>query len=367
MLLSSFRLGESDNYPTKYTLYVALYDNSNIKQLKQDIWKYHYENGVKTSEEKLLSVLGKKEGGTATDFVRCDVGENVIYHNQYLITGIGNVIDLKNKKVLSEEKAKFIKASGDSLIFYTNDLFKGKFYSVFKLNTGKYEQVTDLMYHGLTGQDVNVDYELQNRRIWLYPPKKEKQLLIADAGFGEELLGAKGTVVIPVYWIDNWNFVFPYYPITKNKATLIEVNVKTGEQIKLGDINDMPKGPEPSYFMRDPDGNLLYVCPKGKEIVDIKAKTIKTLEYYHCGNKFDIQVIPGAAGRILKYKGLEIGKQHCEIKSVQDCKSAVALEKKMKMGDEVYAQGIGVWNVHTKKWSTLMVDNVASVIGWTEE
>lgn len=367
-LLFSFssRPGESDNYPSRYSLYVALYDVTNTKQLKQDIWKYSFENGVKVKEEKIMSILGK-QAGPQSDYVRCDVGDNVIYHNQYLITGIGNIIDLKNKVVLSDQKEKFLKATGDSVVFYTNDAFKGKYYSVFKLSQAKFEKVTDPMYHGLTGQDVGVDYDLQNRRIWYYPKKGDKKLLVQDAGFGEEILNYKGTPEIPVYWLDDWNFVFPYYPITKNKATIIEVNVKTGEQIKLGDISDMPKSEEASYFMRDPDNNLLYVCPKGKEIIDIKSKTIKTLEYYHCGNKFDAQVVPGPNGRIIKHKGVEIGKYHCELKSIQDCRSAIALEKKMKIENEVYSQGLGVWNVHTKKWITIMVDNVASVIGWVEE
>jgi hypothetical protein len=238
---------------------------------------------------------------------------------------------------------------------------------VLKLKEAKFEKISDPVFNGIVGQDISVDYEFQNRRIWLYPPGSEKKLLVQDAGFGEELSNAKGTPVIPVYWVDKWNFIFPYYPVTKNKATFILVNSKNGEQIKLGEVADIPRGDEPGYFTRDPDGNLLYVCPKGKELIDVKSKSVKTLEYFHCGNKFDAQVVAGATGRIIKYKGAEIGKFHCDLKSIKDCKAAVALEKKMKIEKEVYSQGIGVWNVHTKKWSTLMVDNVAAVLGWVEE
>ena len=198
-------------------------------------------------------------------------------------------------------------------------------------------------------------------------PSKQKILLVQDAGFGEEILDSKKTSEIPIFWIDNNTFVFPYYPITKNKATIIEIDLKAGAQIKLGDINDMPKANVASFFKRDPDNNLLYICPKGNEIIDLKSKGIKTLEYYHCGNKFDAQVNASAAGRIIKFQGKDIGKYHCDLSSVQDCKAAIALEKKMKIENEVYPQGLGVWNVHTKKWTTINVDNVASVIGWVEE
>lgn len=366
LLLSFSFISSSDDYPKKYSLYVSLFDAGNVKQLKQDIWKYTFENGLKISEENIMSVFGKKDGALS-DLVRTDIGESKIFANRYLVTGTGNIIDLQKKAVLTDQKSTFLRQSNDSLIFYTNDAFRGKFYSVLKMNDGVYEEVKSALFRAMPGQDVGVDYDLQNRRIWYYPPKGDKKLLVQDAGFGEEVLKTKSTAVIPVYWTDNWNFLFPYYGITKDKATIISVNVKTGEQIKVGDIPDMPKSEEASYFSRDPDNNLLYVCPKGNLLIDVKGKSVKLQEYYHCGNKFDVQVSGGANGRIIKHKGNEIGKHHCELKSVRDCRSAIALEKKMKVGSEVYSQGIGVWNVHSKKWSTIMADNIAAVLGWVEE
>src|SRR4051812_20305785 len=64
---------------------------------KQRIFSYHFLNGSFTGREELMSFNGKQDG---KDYVRTDRGFNTIYKDRYLITGIGNIIDLVDKKVL---------------------------------------------------------------------------------------------------------------------------------------------------------------------------------------------------------------------------------------------------------------------------
>ena len=57
---------------------------------------YHFLNGHYTGREEILTVSGKKDG---KDNIRTDLGINTLYKNRYLITGIGNIIDLKDSTI----------------------------------------------------------------------------------------------------------------------------------------------------------------------------------------------------------------------------------------------------------------------------
>ncbi len=348
---------------TNYSLIVAQYEPAEAQTLTQHIYKYNFENGEYKGNEKLLSVKGRVNGA---DNVRCDVGDNVIYKNRYLITGIGNIIDLKEKKVLSSDKTKLVKCSGDSIVFYTNDIFKGKYYSVFDCKTNKYEEVKALLFKPLLGQDIGVDYETQNRRIWLYPPKKEKVLLVNDAGFGENLVDGKSVADIPVMWVDNNNFVFPYYNMSKNEATLIKVNVdKT--QTKLGVIKDVPVSHSNSCFTKDENGNIKYVCAKGDYIVDLKNNKITEVVNEQVGNNFEVEYKTQSYGHSIVFEKNEIGKYCFDLKSAKTNKKSIAIHKQLMVGKEQYSQGLAVWTVTGKKWKTIDAEEIAAVIGWIED
>jgi len=105
------------------SLIVVHYDEANKANLGQLIYRYNFEDNAYTGREQIMAIAGKKNG---KDYVRCDVGENTLYKDRYLISGIGNVIDLNEKKVLHDGTAKFVRCSNDSIIFFTNDILKGK-------------------------------------------------------------------------------------------------------------------------------------------------------------------------------------------------------------------------------------------------
>ena len=348
---------------TNYSLIVAEYNPAEAQTITQIIYKYTFSNDEFKGKEKLLAVKGRVNG---TDQVRCDVGNNVLYKNRYLITGIGNVIDLKEKKVVSNDKAKLVKCSGDSIVFYTNDIFKGKYYSVFNCKTNKYEEVKALLFKPIIGQDIGVDYDKPNRRILLYPPKKEKVILVSDAGFGENLLNTKSSADIPVHWLDNNNFVYPHYNQAKNEATIYKVNVNK-TQTKLGVIKDIPPSYINSYFSKDENGNLVYDCAKGEYIIDLKNNKIIEVLNKNVGNNFEVECKTQSYGHTIFFEKNEIGKYFFDLKTVKTNKVAVVVNKQMLIQNEVYPQGLAVWNKTSKKWKNIDAENVASVIGWIEE
>ena len=115
-----------------YSLIVVHYDPASKGEFKQLVYSYRFLNGHYIGREELMSFKGRvMEGKKEKDYIRTDLGTNILYKNRYLITGIGNIIDLKEKKILFDQKANLVRCSNDSAIYYTNDAFKGKYYSVY--------------------------------------------------------------------------------------------------------------------------------------------------------------------------------------------------------------------------------------------
>ena len=156
----------SNAQDVKYGLIVVHVDPNGKGDFRQKIYSYHFLNGSFTGREELLSVNGKKEG---KDYIRTDIGTCQLYSDRYLITGIGNIIDLKEKKVLFDGRATLIRCSNDSAIYYTNDAFKGKFYSVYNFRTNQYGEVKNLVFKAKPGQDVEFDKTMQPFKLNLYP------------------------------------------------------------------------------------------------------------------------------------------------------------------------------------------------------
>lgn len=345
------------------SLIVAVYDTQNLSQVVQHIYRYNFLGGEFIGKEKVITVTGRKD---SKDYIRCDVGVNRIYKSRFLITGIGNIIDLQTKKVVSDNRAQWVSNRGDSIIFYTNDIFKGKFYSYFNIKTGVYEEIKSPLFKAIKGQDIEVDYSTQNRRIYLYPPNAAKILLVNDAGYGEALVTGTKNSNIPFYWLDDNQFLFPYYNVSKNECTLILYNVKDKSQTRFEKIIDIPKSRENSYFDQDGEGNLEYVCAKGKFIVDVKGKKLNPIVFEHLGHHFDVEYYEQPYGHSIKYGKDEIGKYHFDLRQVKSGKNAIALYNLMKIGPEFYPQGIAVWDKNAKKWLTVEADEVASICGWAE-
>ncbi len=349
---------------TTSSLIIAHYDVQNLTTAVQHLYKYNFVGGAYAGKEKLLTIVGKKNG---KDYIRCDIGANRIYRNRYLITGLGNIIDLESKKVVSDVRLNWIGYRGDSIIFFTNDAFKGKYYSYFDTKTNLLAEIKSPLFKALHGQDIEIDYQTQNRRIYLYPPSASKTLLINDAGYGEAMAQSDKSPAIPFHWIDNDNFIFPYYDVSRNNCILTIVNVKDKSQQRLEKIIDIPKSRENSYFDHDAEGNLEYVCAKGKFLIDIKMKKSTQVIFERIGNAFDVEYFEQPYGHAVKYQKIEIGKYHFDLRQIKSGKSYLALYKLLMVGKEFYPQGLNIWNSSTKQWTEIEADDVASIIGWIEK
>jgi hypothetical protein len=345
----------------KNSLLVAEYDQQAAKNNLQHLVLYKFSDGKMTGKEDVLAVPGKKDGAP---YVRFDLGINHVYKNRYIVTGIGNVIDLQTKKVVVDSRDQFVKFSGDSIVFFTNDIFKGKYYSVFDIRTGLYKKVEKPSFRAIRGQDIEVDYSTRNYRIFLYPASAPKELIVKDAGYGEEMATASQKSQIPFFWVDDASFVYANFSSDHSSASIWIVNANKSAE-KIGEIDGVPASQVNSKFYLDDENNLLFTCMKGDFQVDLKKKKLLELPFQSFGNGFKVETDENVKyGRVIKYNDQVIGKYFCNYSTIKTTVEGIAFQYDLVVNGEHYAQGLAVWNASTKHWTELDNTDVANVIGW---
>lgn len=301
----------------KQSLYISHVESSGKMAFKQRVFAYHFLNGSYTGREEVISFDGKKEG---KDYIRTDRGINTLYKDKYLITGLGNIIDLKEKKVLFDGKASLIRCSNDSAIFYTNDVFKGKFYSVYDFKNKEYREVKDLLFKPKFGRDVEFDKTVSPFKLMYYPQGKPKQVLLADAGYGQQGNKDNGFVPDPpMYWIDNSHFIFVYFNKENSELSIIKLNVDTKETITIAKQAISKEVLAASFFKINTDQLILRYGNK-QLLLDLKASTLTTMDQSYPENGFSYEFKTDQKGRVVKLNAKEIGKFNFE---ASDRKSVV--------------------------------------------
>jgi hypothetical protein len=352
----------------KRFLILAEYDVAAASNHTVHIVRIPFTDGIPGPREKVMDVI-TQQSGDKVPRVRFDLGRNQIYRNRYIITAYGQVVDIIDKKVLVDTHDQFVKASGDSIVIYTNDIFRGQFYSVLDLKTGTYAKVSSPSYNPLPGEDVEPDCSQRNFRIWYYPPSKPKEEIVKDAGYGEDVsLIPNGKPRLPMQWIDNVSFVYPYYNSAHDVVTIYKVNYLTREQKKIGIIDQLPENRHYTEFMSDPEGNLVYNCARGYFRIDLKREVVEEMTFFRIGNGFEIAMEETPAkGNEIKHNGTSIGHYFCTPKLAVATEGGIAFPFEIVMENERYLQGAAYWSAETSKWKTTGDSDLCSVVGWTTE
>lgn len=345
---------------TDESLIVVHYDESNKTNLSQLIYKYNFVNNVYVGREEIIAVDGRKNG---KDYVRFDKGENTLYQNRYLISGIGNIIDLKEKKVLHDGSAKFVRCSNDSIIFFVNDIFKGKYYTYFDLTTNTYSEIKSLSFKAILGQDVEFDKRTSPCKLEYFPTGKQKVVLMEDAGHcGVSSEDKK--IDIPLYWIDNTTFLFPYIKITDLEGSIIKYNLLTKTAKVLGNFNSVSTLSPGYKLVKGPNSFVEFYFKEKLYLVNPTKETMLLSSYKEVDVNYSIEVEAKSKGRAIFYKGKEIGKNHFELNTFKTSDNYAAFLKEVVMGDESYQQGLSVYIAASAKWQNIVTIDIASVVGW---
>jgi len=347
----------------KQSLYVVHVDASGKSAFKQRIFAYHFLNGSFVGRDEVMSFDGKKEG---KDYVRTDRGSNQIYYNRYLITGMGNVLDLKDKKVLFDGKASLVRVSNDSAIFYTNDIFKGKFYSVYDFKAQQYKEVKDLLFKPRPGRDVEYDKTTAPFKISYYPVGKPKIVLTTDAGYGQQ--GTKDNSVPdpPMYWIDNDNFIYIHFNQANTELLVNRMNVDTKEVTLIGKIA-MSKERIPASLTKITKDQLILWMGNKQIFIDLTASTVSLMDSSKPDHGFTYEFKTDPKGRVVKLNGKDIGKFHFETRNFTAGDNTAAFLKELMIGADSYQQGLMVWNFTKQGWDHVDADEVLTLAGWVKE
>lgn len=348
----------------KQSLYVVHVESSGKSQFRQKIFAYHFLNGSFIGRDEVISFDGKKEG---KDYIRTDRGDNQIYANRYLITGIGNIIDLKDKKILFDGKAGLLRCSNDSAIFYTNDVFKGKFYSVYDFKNKEYKEVKDLLFKPKLGSDVEFDKSTSPFKINYYPQGKPKVILSADAGYGQQ--GTKESNYVPdppLYWMDNVNFIYLYFNKENTEITVTKMNVETKAFSVIGKLA-ITKEINPSSLSKVSAEQLVLRIGNKQALVDLKTPTVTVMDQSRPDLGFSYEFKTDPKGRIVKLNGKDVGKFHFETKNFIAGDNIAAFVKELRIGMDSYQQGIMVWNFTKQAWEAVDADEVLTFAGWTND
>jgi hypothetical protein len=345
---------------TDESLIVVHYDQANKENVMQLIYRYNFVNNEYVGREQIIAVEGRKN---AKDYVRCDKGENTLYRDRYLISGTGNIIDLKEKKLLHDGCAKLVRCSNDSIIFIVNDVFKGKYYSYFDLKTNTYSEIKSLTFKAILGQHVEFDRKSSPYKLEYFPTGKEKSILMEDAGHGG-VSSVDEKVNIPLYWIDENTFLFPYIKIPDLEGSIIKYNLLTKTAKALGTFNSLSKMPATYILVKGYNSYIEFYFKEKLFLINPVKETMLISNYKEVDANFAVEVEAKAKGRAIFYKGKEIGRNHFELNTFKTSVNYAAFLKEVVMGDESYQQGLSVYIVASGKWQNIVTIDIASVVGW---
>lgn len=346
-----------------YSLLIAHAVNTegSRNNFRQTIYSYHFLNGTYTGRDEVMSFDGKKNG---RDNVRTDKGSNILYKDRYVITGIGNIIDIVDKVVLFDGKANLVRISNDSAIYYTNDAFKGKFYSVYDFNKKQYSEVTDLLFKAKIGRVVEFDKTVTPFKINYYPQGKPNVELVKDAGYGPlRRSDDKYTADPPVFWVDDQSFVYVYFNKENTELAFFRVNVDTQESNLIGKTAISPDT-RGSSLARYSDTELVMHYGYIDVIINLNKNEISVPLESKPVNGFSYQFKAGPKGRVIKHNGKEIGQFFFSSGYFATTENMAGLVKELVVGEESYQQGLKIWIKSKNTWISVDSEEVLSFIGW---
>ena len=341
---------------------------------------YNFANGHLLSKDTLLGVPTNKEG-IAGSYVRYDLGKNFIYKNRYVISGIGNVIDIKTKSLVMDESDEFISAQGDTLIFHRDNIFTGTGYLMLDLTSRKYgfinQDKLDKEKDRRSSPDklhyLSIDQSKTPYKIWLHNSDSKKKLVVQDAGQGHNIMYSSKLPTIETYWLNNHAFLYAVHE-TKfdakkkdySRVTLRQYDIITDADQVFFVLDSVSNGKTNGSFFIDNIGQLIYKSSGWSyHLVDTVKQILTNYPFYELGFGFSTANKTEQDGTVLKHNNINIGKLWCSNEVVGE--GVIAVEFGDIGSNLAYPKGIMTWSQQTNKWTTINIPWLSTIIGWVNE
>lgn len=343
---------------------------------------YNFINGKLASKDTILSApisRGKNTG----PYVRYGLGRNFVYKNRYVISGVGNIIDVKTNSLVMEESDKLIETRGDSIIFHRNNSRTGTGYLVCDLKKRTYGFVKDKNFMNVKGihspnhqWGLEFDYSENPCKLVLYNKQNKQEIIMNNCGTGTLLSPLASTFMsVPIHWTDNQNFLYANYNPsgmgTENIAATVKIyktNIESKDSELITKIDSVPPALSNSNFSTDHSGKIIFHCAKGLFEIDLDKKQTTLKNMVSVNNFFSIEYKrKDKYGRIISFQGKEIGQSWCKFYNAQSTTGFIGIEYGDAGSNLGYPKGVRVWNNITENWTDIEISSLSSIIGWIEK
>ena len=336
---------------------------------------YNFTDGILISKDTILGAETRKKGVPGS-YVRYGLGKNFIYKNRYVISGIGNVIDIKTKSLVTEESGDFISGQGDTLIFH-----RSTGYQMFDLKTKKYSFInqykTDKDKLKRSSPDnmhyLSIDQTKIPFQIWLHNSNDNKKMIVNDAGKGPNTMYSSQIPTIETHWMDNQSFLYAVHETKFNiaqkdysKVTLRLFNINDNSDKMFFVLDTVSIGITNGMFFKDSIGQTIYrTSGWGYYLIDTVKKRLFEYPFYQLGFNFSTSTKSDQDGTIINFNNSQIGKLWCSSGVV--CDGMIAVEYGDTGSNLGYPKGIKVWSHLTKAWTTINIPWLSKIIGWVDD
>jgi hypothetical protein len=276
-----------------------------------------------------------------------------LYHNRYVVSTGGGVIDVVAKKVINPDPCGGCYVRGARVVYRIDEKDRERGIFAFNLVTHKVEKLSNLgdpdydwsrLSHDRISPDgrrVVKGYE----ELSVYEPGQKPRPL--GTGFSATGTGPSPTADFwPILWLDNARILTQ---VRNGELVIVTLDGTRSPVVKVPATESRDES-LPSLD-REPDGRVSYHCGRDRYIIDVDAKKWQRLEWRGLGHGFEINLLPDDDAREIRYRGTPIGRAWV---------AGPTTEGYLVVEDE---EGPRIWSASTREWSVLKATG-ASLVGW---
>ena len=349
VLTSNVRAAERN-----YSLILAEFGEDSGGEQTQTLVRYHFKGGVMVRKENILT--------TKTSELRYDLGKNRIYHDRYVITEWGDVVDLTARKMLFKSKGELVDVDerSDSVIVRVDRDNDSGIY-VFDLASHRSRRMHRPGLWAAPGTlSPNRQLRASGQGSEIRVRRSDGKNVLLGRDFSREGTPMCSSMSTPTFlWSDEMHLVTQR---GNGHLVIVDVEGKVESLAIIPDVDAPLCGPE---LQRDEDNQIYYEAGRKAWRIDVAKHTFEPYLWEGSGHGFDVEFQQNASyGRVLRYEGTEIGRFWCD--STSTAPGHIAVEFGAVGSNLGYPDGVKAWSAESHEWTTIKAD-LAAVVGWTAD
>lgn len=354
---------EKNDIRTKVSLIVVEYQEGySGTGIYTHLVSYNFEDGNLIEKDTIISSTFEEI------YYGCIFGGDIILDNQYVITALGNIIDLKLNSLIKEKDGRYLYRRDSILVFDSDRDIEENSYSEFNLRTLEYNKIEDEFFTSkreLHSPDDKYKIVMEDftDKITLIGRDNTVEVLVENV-YGTPMAIYSSTISnIPILWIDSLSILYADFKL-KTEIRLINIKDKTNSLITT--IDSIPAGASHSMLYRDALDNVIFSCSKGKFEIDIKNASHKFYKYIKLDHNFSVQTFSDSVGSEIWSHNHKIGKLWCSSYRTKVANGYIALVYGEAGSNLGYPKGVKVWSELNHKWTTIDIPRFCEIVGWYE-